>query len=159
VDTAALWWCAICERKKDWPILLTFHHVTCFAYIASCLHLGVGAQTAAIATVMGEITNPLHNLWWMSKDVPGLGDLYATLSPIFTYVYCFIRCVVAPTVSADVVYFLIGVPNAFGQTVGVAFASLCILVNVGGMKWSIGLWSGYQKFLSKENSDGKSKSA
>jgi len=160
VDSAALWWCAICEGKEDWPLLLTVHHVTCFAYVGACLHLGVGAQTAAVATVMGEITNPLHNLWWISKDVPGLEDLYATLSPIFTYVYCIIRCLIAPVVSADVVYFLIGVPNAFGLEISVVFAALCVLVNAGGIMWARNLWIGYhKKFGSAKEGDKKSQAA
>jgi len=149
VDSGALWYNAVAEGKQRWPITFTVHHVACFGYLALCLWIGVGAQTAAVAIVMGEVTNPLQNVWFISKDVPALESVYLVISPIFTYFFIVCRCFIGPVLSADVVYFCVGLPNSFGLVVGSVFSVLCIGVNIGGLMWSRGLWQGYRKFRAK----------
>lgn len=148
-DLATLWIGAVREGKGDYPISFTVHHVFCVCYAAACLMLGRGGQTAAVATVVAEITNPLQNTWFICKDVPELSGLYARLSPVFTYSFLTVRCLLTPIWSADIIWFCLMQPNSFGMT-GPIFAFICAGVNVGGFGWALGLWRGYQRFQAKK---------
>ena len=122
-------------------------------YAGACVMLGLGAQTAAVATVVGEVTNPLQNIWFCCKDIPGLSEDYAALSPYFTYTFVIVRCVVTPLWSVDVIWFCTFMPNRFGAW-GPIFAILCVAVNIGGILWARGLWNGYAEFLKKQETKG-----
>ena len=54
-----------------------------------------GALTCAVATVVGEVTNPMQNVWFLAKDT-GAAALHAALSPVFTYFFVFVRVVLTP---------------------------------------------------------------
>jgi len=102
VDTVAMWAACWLHDGKDRPVIFTWHHFACCLYAASCLYLGIGAETAAVATVVGEVTNPMQNIWFISKDV-GRMDVYGALSPVFTYFFIIVRCILTPLWSADVI--------------------------------------------------------
>ena len=124
------------------------HHLACMGYAGACRHFGLGALTAAVATLVGEVTNPMQNVWLMSKAT-GNTALHNTLSPIFTYFFVATRCMVTPLWSGHIVAFCLRQPNAFGTTMGQAFALICVLVNLGGLMWARDLWRGHCKHQTK----------
>ena len=147
VDTASML-ASWALEGAPFPLTFLLHHFACVAYVTSCLALGIGAETAAVATVVGEVTNPMQNAWFLSKDVGRL-DIHAALSPAFTWFFVVVRCVLTPLWSADVVWFCAFRPNGFGAW-GPVFAALCVLVNIGGMLWAQKLWQGRARFLAKQ---------
>ena len=62
-----------------------------------------------MATVVGEVTNPMQQLWLISKDVGQL-EFHNKLSPVFTYFFVIVRCVLTPLWSSDVI---VSQANAF----------------------------------------------
>lgn len=113
VDTATMWAACWLDGGKDRPVVFSWHHFACCWYASTCLWLGFGAETAAVAQVMGEMTNPMQNIWFISKDLNKMG-IYAALSPIFTYWFVAVRVILTPIWSADVIRFCAFTPNKFG---------------------------------------------
>ena len=102
VDTVAMWVACGLHGWTEKPIVFTWRHFACCLYAGTCLYLGIGAETAAVATVVGEVTNPMQQLWFISKDVGQL-EFHGKLSPIFTYFFVIVRCVLTPIWSVDVI--------------------------------------------------------
>jgi hypothetical protein len=83
------------------------HHVATALYMTSCRVLQQGHQTAMMCMLLGESTNPLHNLWYVSGFAKDAGVcchstvsilLTRAIEGLFCVAYCFMRAIVGPIV-------------------------------------------------------------
>eukprot|EP00899_Mesostigma_viride_P009681 jgi/Mesvir1/18714/Mv12425-RA.1 len=136
---------------KPEPLQVVFlaHHLCCTLFYVTCQASGMGGATAALATLLGEITNPLQNMWYLAKDLR-YSRAYAMLSPVFTAVFISLRCAFIPLWSAHIIWYLLTQARPEMRVQGPVMSAMCFAINVGGFFWSWGLWKGYAKFQARE---------
>eukprot|EP00536_Pseudo-nitzschia_multiseries_P011793 jgi/Psemu1/206933/e_gw1.420.56.1 len=99
----------------DGDLLFISHHMATSIYMISARIIGAGYMSAMICMLLGEITNPLHNLWFIGEEAMKLdccnGPLATSLHSANTIVlgvsYFSIRAIVAPPFFAGVTYVLL----------------------------------------------------
>ncbi|KAL3912884.1 MAG: hypothetical protein SGILL_006715 [Bacillariaceae sp.] len=95
--------------------LFLIHHIMTTTYMTSARILRAGHMSAMTCMLMGELTNPLHNMYMMGDvamkleccNGPGAQKFHAVISVAFAAMYNLFRAVLAPPVFAWVSYCLI----------------------------------------------------
>eukprot|EP00850_Spirogloea_muscicola_P009316 SM000052S17708 [mRNA] locus=s52:255312:255951:+ [translate_table: standard] len=78
------------------------HHAVTLAYIISCrYYTGHGAMSVVALVFLGEVTNPLQNVWTIAKMASARGStgaraLYEALTLPFVVIYTLVRLVACP---------------------------------------------------------------
>mgnify|MGYP006083994221 FL=1 len=133
-------------RVHDIPIVI--HHVVVLCYAALTLYIGRGGLSAALATVLGEATNPLQGVLWISLRLR-LKRVVAVASPLFTAAFIVARCIVSPILCAPLIWTFTHDPRpAF-----VFFGYACAAINLGGILWAIPLVQHCCKLRAQVSSD------
>lgn len=140
-------------RDFSWEFL--FHHVCSIGYWLSCYYLNRGGYYGMLAGFVGEITNPVQIIWTFAKKNQ-LTKLYNFLSPIFTFYFITIRCLVIPVLTVIMNYHM-----WYHSTAPVYWKCGWItsswLMNFGSWMWCYMLWNGYMKFKKREQEKEKTK--
>jgi len=136
-------------RPKRLQTLFLLHHVACITYVLLCLHTGRGIQTLCAAILLGEITNPLQNIWFFSRDI-GQTKLYNILTHAYTGAWIIARCIACPIWSLHIIWFLVAVPNAFPVAAARTMAFICAAVNIAGLLWTRQIVRKYERFLKRQ---------
>jgi hypothetical protein len=95
--------------------LFLVHHIMTSTYMTSARIIQAGHMSAMICMLLGELTNPLHNLYMMGEVAMKLDccngltaqRFHAAISIAFAAMYNLFRAVLAPPVFAWVSYCLI----------------------------------------------------
>jgi hypothetical protein len=111
------------DRQQPWALpvlneddkLFLVHHIMTSTYMTSSRVIGAGHISAMICMLLGELTNPLHNLFLMGEVAMKLeccnGPLarksHAIISVAFAAMYSLFRAILAPPTFAVVSYCLI----------------------------------------------------
>jgi hypothetical protein len=140
---------AVFARPKRLQTTFLVHHAACIAYIVLCLWVGRGLQTLCAAIILGEITNPLQNLWFFCRDI-GADVAYNLLTHVYAASWIAVRCFFCPIWSAHIVWFLLTAESAFSVPAARTMAFICICVNIGGFVWTDGLIKKYKRFLKRQ---------
>jgi len=114
------------------------------------LSSSIGGQSMCVAQFLGEITNPLQSLWFISKIGNHL-KLYNFLSTPFTICFMLIRVIVLPPIVYEIIlqYYYgaaIGKLSYFNYYI---WSAMCASMMVGGWIWSYKLVKGLIKFRNK----------
>mmetsp|Transcript_34165 Transcript_34165/g.80430 ORF Transcript_34165/g.80430 Transcript_34165/m.80430 type:complete len:306 (-) Transcript_34165:200-1117(-) len=100
---------------KDDEIIFIGHHFATSFYMISARVIGTGYMSAMICMLLGEITNPMHNLYFIGEAAMKVdccnGPLAQSLHKINTLVlgvsYFSFRAIIAPPFFAGVTYVLL----------------------------------------------------
>jgi len=90
------------------------HHLITVLYMSSTRIYGAGHQSAMICMLLGEITNPLHNAFYIAEGAQGLECCNGALSQMMFYyihvafsaLYFVVRAIVAPPMWIHLTYVL-----------------------------------------------------
>jgi hypothetical protein len=104
--------------NDDDKLFLVHHMMTSF-YMTSARLVGAGHMSAMVCMLVGEVTNPLHNLYMMGEvamkqdccNGPAAQNRHAVISVAFAAMYNFVRAVVSPLTMAVVTYRLLLTPR------------------------------------------------
>ena len=93
----------------DDDILFLCHHLLTTIYMTQCRVYRAGHMSAMICMFLGELSNPLHNAYWISDILMGIqgrgnATVHFILETSFAIVYNAIRVVIAPVFFAHVSY-------------------------------------------------------
>jgi TLC domain len=88
------------------------HHLATILYMSSVRYIQQGHQSAMICMLLGEMTNPFHNMYYIASAAQTLSCCNGTLSTfLFHYItlafavsYVFVRTVVGPFVFVHLTY-------------------------------------------------------
>jgi hypothetical protein len=88
------------------------HHVATILYMTSTRTIGAGHQSAMICMLLGEITNPLHNLYYIgvaAQTLPCCNGvvsqfLFHWIEYLFAMAYVLVRAVIGPFVFVHLTY-------------------------------------------------------
>ncbi|KAL3135386.1 hypothetical protein ABBQ32_007570 [Trebouxia sp. C0010 RCD-2024] len=128
--------------------LFVGHHIMTFGYMISSLVINRGGLSCLILMVLGESTSLFQNSWLISRELRRDSNValraFEMLSPIYTYVFLFVRSVVAPPV---VVWFAMTLMAATKLPFAcrATWASFAVLTVAGSQMWSYKLWRGLKK--------------
>jgi hypothetical protein len=95
--------------------LFLFHHLATSAYMTSARVIKAGYMSAMMCMLLGEITNPMHNSFFVAEQAMGVDccngefaqKLYSVIEVAFAASYFFVRVVVAPIGLGHVSYDLV----------------------------------------------------
>lgn len=118
--------------------LFLVHHVMTSTYMTSARWIGAGHMSAMTCMLMGELTNPLHNMYMMGEvamkldccNGPSARRFHGVVSVAFAAMYNLFRAILAPPTFAVVSYCLIGTKK--GRS------NIPIAVNV---LWNLMIWA------------------
>mmetsp|Transcript_13200 Transcript_13200/g.15112 ORF Transcript_13200/g.15112 Transcript_13200/m.15112 type:complete len:351 (-) Transcript_13200:276-1328(-) len=99
----------------DDDILFLLHHFMTSFYMTSVRVLGAGYQSAMICMLLGELTNPLHNMYFIGEIASktdccysvGAQRLHYGITVAFAAMYNLFRVLIAPPFFASVTYALL----------------------------------------------------
>lgn len=80
------------------------HHIATTLYMTSTRIVGAGHQSAMLCMLLGEVSNPLHNSFYIAQAAQKLSccngsfsqTAFAVIEASFSALYCLIRVIVAP---------------------------------------------------------------
>jgi hypothetical protein len=95
--------------------LFLIHHIMTSTYMTSARILQAGHMSAMVCMLLGELTNPLHNMYMMGEvamqldccNGPAAQQWHSVISVVFAAMYSLFRAVLAPPVFAVVSYRLL----------------------------------------------------
>lgn len=95
--------------------LFLAHHVATSIYMISARVIGAGYMSAMICMLLGELTNPLHNMYMMGEQAmtleccngPAAQQFHGAVTIAFAAAYFLFRVVIAPPFFAGVTYVLL----------------------------------------------------
>lgn len=131
------------------------HHLATTLYMSSTRIVGAGHQSAMICMLLGELTNPLHNSFYIGQAAQTLDccngafsqAAFAAIEVTFSALYCFIRAGIGPFVFLHVTY------NTF--TVGRKHIPMALIfiwnlliwaVVIGSIPWIHECWATLQRY-------------
>lgn len=135
--------------------LFVGHHLMTIGYMLSSLHIDRGGLSCLILMVLGESTSLFQNSWLISRelrhDSPAAMSFFKLLSPIYTYIFLFVRSLLAPPV---ILWFCIRMESAKQLPFSCRFtwAALAVVTTTGSQIWSYKLWRGLKKQSAKKAS-------
>jgi hypothetical protein len=123
--------------NDDDKLFLVHHMMTSF-YMTSSRLVGAGHMSAMVCMLVGEATNPLHNLYMMGEvamtqeccNGPTTQSIHAYVSVAFAATYYVARAIVSPITMTIVSYCLIGTKR--GRT------NIPLIINI---VWNILIWA------------------
>lgn len=91
------------------------HHMVTTTYMSSCRVIGAGYMSAMICMLLGEITNPLQNMYMIAEvavkldccNGPLMQQFYSFITVAFAAAYFSVRVVIAPPFFAMITYVLL----------------------------------------------------
>jgi TLC domain len=137
-------------EPSDWMFL--GHHLATIIYMSSARYVGAGASSAMMCMLLGESTNPLQNLYYVSQYGMALDCCngarmqvaHRVLEIVFSACYVFVRAVVGPFVCLHMTYKL-----AAGREVPTPLKTVWILliwgVMIGSIPWIQDCWASLQR--------------
>ena len=123
---------------------LLLHHIVCILFYTSVLHARIGGTAMLAAVLMGELTNPLQCVWYLSK-LSGCQWLYQLVSPLFTVCFLAVRVVVVPVWVVDIVlsYMAGWRRGELGVWYACGWSVMSVAMMLGSWAWSWQLLNGY----------------
>jgi hypothetical protein len=106
-------------QLNDDDILFLGHHIMTSLYMTSSRVVQAGHMSAMTCMLLGELTNPLHNMFMLGEvamkldccNGPNARFVHAFVSVAFAAMYNLFRVVLAPPILAHVTYCLIFTRN------------------------------------------------
>jgi len=142
-------------------LAMILHHLGCLLYIATVIAVGRGGLPMLLALFLGETTNPIQSIWALAK-LSNRMALYRALSPIFTFVFVFVRALLVPMCVCFIIFGKKGfVRHASSNLVSpslLLFWTVIILsMMIGSLSWAYKVTRGYLRMRRKEDelTDGK----
>ena len=134
--------------------VLLLHHLIAIGFYTSVIHAQQGGVAMLAALLMGEATNPLQCLWYLSK-LSNSTTLYLLVSPVFTVCFLLMRVVVVPLWVADIIpaYYAGWRDGRLGGGYALCWSLMCVGMTVGSWLWSWQLAKGFLKMW--KGKDGK----
>lgn len=134
-------------------VLMFFHHVFSLLMLGSAGIMGRGATCSMVALVSGEVTNPFQSAWTVAKAAKAQ-RLLNWLSPLFTLAFVGIRVPIVPIwtmlyINPNILW---GSPHValVPRWLTVSWATMDILMTLGGWAWSWMLIRGLRKFYAQK---------
>ena len=131
-------------------MVLLLHHIICILFYTSVLHARIGGTAMLAAVLMGELTNPLQCVWYLSK-LSGCQWLYERVSPLFTGCFLAVRVLVVPVWVVDIVTGYMGGwrRGELGVWYAWGWSAMSVAMMLGSWAWSWSLLNGYMKMRRK----------
>jgi len=117
------------------------HHIIAEVFNVWVLYLGMGGLSTIAALAMGELTNPLQAVWFLSKEM-GYFKAHYRISVVFTWSFTASRVLLVPPWVAHILYSYHSKPNALPLPTLVGWSILPLIVMFGGFLWSHSLIRG-----------------
>jgi len=129
---------------------LLAHHIVCITFYTSVLHAHIGGTAMLAAVLMGEVTNPLQCVWYLSK-LSSCTAVYQWVSPIFTGSFLVVRVLVVPVWVVDIVrgYVEGWRRGELGGVYAVCWSAMSVAMMLGSWVWSWQLLTGYMRMRAK----------
>lgn len=133
------------------------HHVATILYMTSVRLLACGHQSAMICMLLGELTNPLHNAFYIAQAAQTLDccngpvsqAMFVAIKVAFSALYCLVRIGVGPVFFAHVTYNTIVVGRTYIPWAVILLWNVLIWAVVfGSIPWVKECWSTLQQFYS-----------
>ena len=138
--------------------VLLLHHLIAIGFYTSVIHAQQGGVAMLAALLMGEATNPLQCLWYLSK-LSHSTSLYLLVSPVFTACFLLMRVIVVPLWVADIIpaYVAGWREGRLGGGYALGWSCMSVGMTVGSWLWSWQLAKGFLKvWKRKEGPDRQS---
>lgn len=139
----------------DWVFLV--HHIVTSIYMTSTRFIGAGHQSAMICMLLGEATNPFHNLYYFLQEAMKLsccnGSLAQTILDIDTFMfastYVIIRALVAPPILMFHVSYDLLMNGRKNIPIWVSLIWILLIwgVSIGSYPWIELCWGLVRKYL------------
>ena len=125
--------------KKEWDLPFFCHHTFVLAFLAASGISGRVGRVCVAGLLVGELTNPLQNGFWISRAL-SLRRLQAVLLPLFSLGYLGVRLLLSPLMSFLIVReCLLSSGTLPRRLLNYLFAVLGVLLNGGSVWWAHGL--------------------
>jgi TLC domain len=132
------------------------HHVATILYMTSTRIVKSGHQSAMMCMLLGELTNPLHNAFYVAQFAQTLDCCngvfsqlaYQIIKVAFAALYCLVRVVIGPFVFVHITYHTVMVGRKHIPLALIVFWNLLIwAVIVGSIPWVQECWNNLQPYL------------
>lgn len=95
--------------------LFLAHHTVTSIYMISARVIGAGYMSAMVCMLLGELTNPLHNMYFLGEHAmsleccngPAAQQFHNAVTIVFAAAYFLFRVVIAPPFFASITYVLL----------------------------------------------------
>lgn len=133
------------------------HHIATAVYMTMTRIYNAGHQSAMMCMFLGELTNPLHNVLFVTEFARDLGDCcYGPMMKlvhdvdlvVFSAVYVLVRAILAPTVLGTHMCFDL-IFRGRPQLPVVAIILMCLMiwgVILGSIPWIQSCWANLEPF-------------
>lgn len=135
---------------QDGDMQFLGHHVATILYMTATRQLQAGHQSAMICMLLGELTNPLHNLFYVLEAAQRLDCCNGSLSQTafrvvewcFSALYVCVRAGIAPVFFLHLTYNLWTVGIGHISKAWLAFWTFLVWgVEIGSIPWIIDCWN------------------
>lgn len=131
------------------------HHLATTLYMTSARIIGAGHQSAMMCMLLGELTNPLHNSFYIAQAAQKLDCCNGAFSQAafrmieisFAALYCVMRVIIGPIFCLHMTYNLWVVGRKhINKVLLVVWTLLIWAVLIGSIPWVVECWQTLQRY-------------